>query len=531
MSQQRLFGRGHSSAPRTLTAPERQFVVDTVFGIILIMLSRRCTVNHLHPLVVFITFNLDKQWESTSSTIETAVAETRSRNSTYKSTLKAVSILFFLLQKSQVYNLVESLADIFDNANGVASWILCCLVNSFDDEVRGLGIKCLASYLRHAKTATTASKIVDSSKQAMMTAADSNAGSNPTAMSKVKYGIGVMSQSATTMISSVLSGKININVTYKLLWHLLKCHRERLGDASNSALMYLIVEDGSMSPSASTVPLTDIILPNNPALGGFRICIEGFAGHVSLGSVSSVSRHCIQNKNGVSTVLRLLRFLGNDRAERWLFDLLAFVLASPESVDVILSCDDWQPALFQMVADVINEIYGEDKTAAMSPSPKVDQRKSMSTGRQSPAVDTYTLSKPSVRERYDLSLKLYSTLLGHCARKGDEAAFEAIEMAASLQRVDANGSEVFCIILSHVFADLIERGTVPNVEQYEQGDEQRQGSSSAVRNRALKQSARLVTQAILSNGALGMEMTAAVKQWRCIRHLTSLTVAVVTESG
>jgi len=505
--------------------------VDTVFGIILIMLSRRCTVNHLHPLVVFITFNLDKQWESTSSTIETAVAETRSRNSTYKSTLKAVSILFFLLQKSQVYNLVESLADIFDNANGVASWILCCLVNSFDDEVRGLGIKCLASYLRHAKTATTASKIVDSSKQAMMTAADSNAGSNPTAMSKVKYGIGVMSQSATTMISSVLIGKININVTYKLLWHLLKCHRERLGDASNSALMYLIVEDGSMSPSASTVPLTDIILPNNPALGGFRICIEGFAGHVSLGSVSSVSRHCIQNKNGVSTVLRLLRFLGNDRAERWLFDLLAFVLASPESVDVILSCDDWQPALFQMVADVINEIYGEDKTAAMSPSPKVDQRKSMSTGRQSPAVDTYTLSKPSVRERYDLSLKLYSTLLGHCARKGDEAAFEAIEMAASLQRVDANGSEVFCIILSHVFADLIERGTVPNVEQYEQGDEQRQGSSSAVRNRALKQSARLVTQAILSNGALGMEMTAAVKQWRCIRHLTSLTVAVVTESG
>lgn len=518
-------------APRTLTAAERLFVVDTVFGIILIMLSRRCTVNHLHPLVVFITFNLDKQWESTSSTIETAVAETRSRNSTHRSTLKAVSILFFLLQKSQVHNLIESLADIFDNANGVASWILCCLVNSFNDEVRGLGIKCLASYLRHVKTATTASKIVDSSKQAMMTAADSNAGSNPTAMSKVKYGIGVMSQSATTMLSSVLSGKININVTYKLLWHLLKCHRERLGDSSNSALMYLIVEDGSRAPSASTVPLTDIILPNNHALGGFRISIDGFAGHVSLGSVSSVSRHCIQNKNGISTVLRLLRFLKNDRTERWLFDLLAFVLASPESVNVILSCDDWQPALFQMVADVINEIYGEGKTSAVNPSPEVDQSKSMSTGRQSPAVDTYTLSKPSVRERYDLSLKLYSTLLGHCARKGDEAAFEAIEMAASLQRVDANGSEVFCIILSHVFADLIERGTVPNIEQYEHGDEQRQGPSSGMRNRALKQSARLVTQAILSNGALGMDLTAAVKQWRCIRHLASLTVAVVTESG
>lgn len=106
--------------------------------------------------------------------------------------------------------------------------------------------------------------------------------------------------------------------------------------------------------------------------------------------------------------------------------------------------------------------------------------------------DTAVLSKPSVRTRYDLSLKLYSSLLGHCVRKGDDKAFEAVEAAASLQRVDVNGPEVFGIILSHLFADLIEKGTVESVEETYHKE------SPNVKNRALKQSARLVTQGKLS---------------------------------
>lgn len=99
-------------------------------------------------------------------------------------------------------------------------------------------------------------------------------------------------------------------------------------------------------------------------------------------------------------------------------------------------------------------------------------------------------------------------------------------MAASLQRVDANGSEVFSIILSHLFADLIEKGTVAHVE-----DTYDESESVNVRNRALKQSARLVTQSILSNGTEGLDMASAVRQWRCLRHLTAVGVAVVTSNG
>jgi hypothetical protein len=47
----------------------------------------------------------------------------------------------------------------------------------------------------------------------------------------------------------------------------------------------------------------------------------------------------------------------------------------------------------------------------------------------------------------------------------------------------------------------------------------------------LKQSAKLVTDAILSNGTKGLDLPTAVRSWRSLRHLTEVIVAVVTESG
>ena len=478
------------------------------------------------------------------------------------------------------------------------------MVNSFDDSIRGLGIKCLAAYL-HA-TASTATSPIDVSISP--SSIDTTVSQKEVASTKIsktmKYvgtGFGVISHSAN-VLSSLLSDRINVKVIYKLLWHLLKCHRgkstnsfplplltfqvfqlitihlpkmsykflERLGDASTKALMYLLVDDGSTA--SSSVPLQGIIVPNSTLLGGFRLYFEGLEDQLSKNDVATtLARQNIRNIYGVSTVLRLLRFLSNEQKERWLFDFLALILASPKSVNVILSCDDWQPCLFQLVAEVVEEINGgssnsngvngthgtqRNDTDAAKRSNINDLSTRTSEGNTSesyydesshlvseqsnatpvayhassnkdvPTVNTQPLSKPSVRTRYDLSLKLYSSLLAHCVRQGDEKAFEAVEMAASLQRVDANGSEVFSILLSHLLADLIEKGTVASIETTYTYAE-----SINVRNRALKQSARLVTQAILSNGSEGLDMASAVRQWRCLRHLTAVAVAVVSANG
>jgi hypothetical protein len=353
----------------------------------------------------------------------------------------------------------------------------------------------------------------------------------------VKYGLEVISSS--NVLASLLSVRGNAKVIYKLLWHLLKCHRDRLGENSMQGLMYLLVDDSSSDSVKSTLSLADIIAGSKSPLGGFYLDIERLdACQSKLNIAATLSRQTIRNGYGVSTILRLLRFLPNEQKERWLFDFLALMLASPDGATVVLSSDDWQPCLFQLVAEVVEEINCGDS----------DDTQSSGNARK---FDTQALSKPSVRTRYDLSLKLYSSLvsltllyvhmtlihctqifnisyrqqLGHCVRKGDDKAFDAVETAASLQRVDVNGPEVFGIVLSHLYADLIEKGTVSSVESTYQKE------SPNIKNRALKQSARLVTQAILTNGQGGLNMASAVRQWRSLRHLVSLAVAVVTEFG
>ena len=160
--------------------------------------------------------------------------------------------------------------------------------------------------------------------------------------------------------------------------------------------------------------------------------------------------------------------------------MMVFLLAMPERIDLILLCDNWKPVLFQLVAEVLEEIYGDNFFADGSVSSDAaktagEKAKNGGTGCSGnngrpttptvTVVNTETLSKPSVRTRYDLSLKLYSSLLGHCVRRGDEGAFDAVETAASLQRVDANGPEIFSILLSHLCTYLIERGTMAGAER------------------------------------------------------------------
>ena len=100
-------------------------------------------------------------------------------------------------------------------------------------------------------------------------------------------------------------------------------------------------------------------------------------------------------------------------------------------------------------------------------------------------------------------------------------ALHAVEDAASLQRVCLNGQDVFSLVLSRVVSNLCEYGTI-----LERGDEARSESKGP-----LKESARLVTDAILSSGTEGLDMNSAVRCWRSLRHLTAVAVSLVTKSG
>ena len=106
----------------------------------------------------------------------------------------------------------------------------------------------------------------------------------------------------------------------------------------------------------------------------------------------------------------------------------------------------------------------------------------------------------------------------------------ALEETAALQRVFVNGSEVFALILSHIFANLFENG-VTSLDQKQRpkkmDTEEGEGAPSVV----LKYTAKIVTDAILSNGARGMNLSAAATCWRFLKYLVVSTTAFVTSLG
>ena len=285
--------------------------------------------------------------------------------------------------------------------------------------------------------------------------------------------------------------------------------------------------------SAQILPSLEGIVVPDMFVRGYRFNMGWATNRPSTPQLAIDSRHRIRNDFAISTFLRLLRFLPSATKERWLFDILTLIRVNPALTKAILKNKDWQPCLFHLLSETIEEI--SSIRAKLTNSVEVDHvedagiagsvAKSTNCYQRSPLrqkpdkVDKLPLPLVS---RYDLIVKLYSSLLGESLRQGGDHAFQNVEQAASLQRVCVNGHETFQVLLSHVLAELTENGTI--------GKNDSSGDASEA-NRALKNSAKIVTKAILSNGSDGLSMASAVEQWRCLRHLSAVTVAVITVSG
>ena len=108
-------------------------------------------------------------------------------------------------------------------------------------------------------------------------------------------------------------------------------------------------------------------------------------------------------------------------------------------------------------------------------------------------------------------------------------SLDAVERAASLQRVFVNGHHVLLLILSSLGGNIFKEGTLLEMSSLSAQDWKEVDLEQD--SLLLKQSARLITDSILSNGTKGLELTSAVRSWRSLRHFTEVIVAVVTKSG
>lgn len=536
-----------------LTVAERRHAIDVALGIIVTMLSSSASVEQLSPLLNYISFSMSEESEaatsqndSKKSAVFDATVFDANRTERHLACTKAcVAVLFLMLSRPSIPGLYESLTSYLSSKDAVCSWILCCLVNTFDDFLRSIGMRFLTAYLEAVSPSSTSAgddMVLESTESDSNTAQSQDTsslhqvkaakGKITKTMKAVGSGFGI---STSHMLSSVFQSKASVGVCYKLLWHLLKCHRERLGDASSSAMVNLLVEDPPMTDASAQAlfSVEGIVVPDMFPRG-YRFHI-GWATNQLLATpqLGIDARQNIRNDYAISTFLRLLRFLPGEMKERWLFDFRTLIRVSPMTIKTILKNKDWQPCLFHLLSEIIEEI---SSLRAKSPAASLEVDITEDLGVADPVVVQedvgQTISKASedkseplpspLISRFDLTLNLYASLLGHSIRQGGDNAFQAVEQAASFQRVCVNGHETFSVLLSHVLAELIEKGTIANVD-----------SSGDVleTNRALKNSAKIVTKAILSNGSDGLSMASAVKQWRCLRHLSAVTVAVITSSG
>mmetsp|Transcript_3651 Transcript_3651/g.5568 ORF Transcript_3651/g.5568 Transcript_3651/m.5568 type:complete len:2959 (-) Transcript_3651:158-9034(-) len=529
-----LFDRSSTSGlspDAPLTIQERRHVVDVILGMVATMLRFCAAPVHLSPLVNYISFNADYDWEegsTASKTGENPIARCGTRLERHLSTVKATTILCVLLKsRPPVPNIHQGLNFCCGGSLGTVSWILCTLVNSFDDEMRSVGIRCFADYFDSIECKLDSNSVVDRIDD---TAADTRELRVPKNASKLSRTFNSVGKSLTNVMggSQVLSSALptakhfESDIVYKLLWHLLKCHRTRMGAKTHAALIYLVLEDRGSAYNVESL-VKGIVVPDTIFHAGYKLCLK--QNYCSLLTIENVTGKRLRQGPAINMILRLLKFLPDDWKEKWLLNFVKFTSICSVNKSIVVEGSDWQPALFHVVSDAVEEVDSTNRTR------KAEGRDLKVTGSMTNRLDTtvdYTQRVAQdhlrVQARYNLSLKLYSILLGHCFRQGDEKSISALEQAASLERVCVNGQEVFCLILNHLLSELIDKGTIDSIISCN-------GSGEVVC--LLKESARRVTEAILSKGSTGaaIDTTFALKQWHALRHLAAVTSCVIAKSN
>jgi hypothetical protein len=106
---------------------------------------------------------------------------------------------------------------------------------------------------------------------------------------------------------------------------------------------------------------------------------------------------------------------------------------------------------------------------------------------------------------------------------------DTVEMTASLQRTCINGTDALLLVLSNFCSNIFEHVTILEIGSFSAEDWK--DIDLEHDSLPLKQSARLVNDAILSQVTKGLDMSSAVRSWRSLMHLAEVILAVVTKAG
>lgn len=114
----------------------------------------------------------------------------------------------------------------------------------------------------------------------------------------------------------------------------------------------------------------------------------------------------LYNPLAIGTILRLLRFLNDDRKDKWVSVLLSLTKSSRKCVSTLSSLPEWQPCLFHLISDSLELV----RSCKVSSDTNTKASEAQATS----------------QNRLDLYLHLYSTLLGHLFRSGGDKVSQVL---------------------------------------------------------------------------------------------------------
>jgi hypothetical protein len=396
-----------SLRPRFESSDELQTGVDFLVGMVFEVLSCGTTHQDMSPLLCGIAVILESSDASQGTVDQRLLA------------FKLCSVLLLLLQiRPPIAGLYESFSHCCGSLQSAVGWLLCSMVKSFDEQLRSIGIRCVAEYLDVASNGADypltlgSHSVINVDSSEAVTGGDGN--SSVSRFGRLAKGFVVMTPANKSTVIS--PSRQTPRVVIKLLWHLLKSHRASIGEATQSALLSWIVDDGGSSSLASLDYVrSHAITKTATRQPGWRLNME-WVDKVLVESSSIVGRS-LRNPLALAAIVRLIRYLNDDVQDRWLMDLLTLARANRKSMSLLSSVLDWQPCLFHLVSETLENLRNvcfkssKERGRAMSDDPNL----LAATEDHQPSS-----SMLSVGRRLDLCVELFSTLLGHLVRDGGD---------------------------------------------------------------------------------------------------------------
>ena len=327
--------------------------------------------------------------------------------------------LFYCSLELNPRRTIEYFAQACGTIDGGVAWLLSALVNSYCDQIRSIGMRCVGAYMRatahgpdlplsfspqNASLLNTHKKMVNRSGTLQE--------NTISLISNVGQGLlhsGDRKENSATGINA--RSKLTPRVIYKLLWHLLKSHRYRMGVYTQAALVGMVFE--KENPFTSNGVLTKhFIVTDSSSPNPTKVDFDWVKSMMTNSYVGE--NECIRDALSMNTLLRSLRFLPREYSDHWLSCLVELCRNNPRATSTIAACGDWQPCLFQFISEII-----ESMAPTMSSK---DANRDESDSKEGDSHQLYPIKGSN--KGFQLSLEFYSILLGYIIRNNGKKVCE-----------------------------------------------------------------------------------------------------------